>query len=193
MTPSPETIRQLSANLEQVTRERDAAIADMARLQGCVCQVCKEYYRPDPNVRKYACKIFGDDWSEIFDNECPLYCGHFKWRGLQGDDVIHEDLYREENARLKQELKLLRQYAPPVTPGMDIFSTVLDECTGLCTVIKTKVTNIWYNSNGWFFTEEDNKGPAFPARYIGQIIFLDEAAAQQKCMEINEIRRSTHG
>lgn len=192
MTPSPETIRQLSANLEQVTRERDAAVADMARLQGCVCQVCKEYYRPDPNVRKYACKIFGDDWSEIFDNECPLYCGHFKWRGLQDDGVIHEDLYREENARLKQELKLLRQYAPPVTPGMDIFSIVPDESTGLCTVIKTKVADIWYNSNGWFFTEEDNKGPAFPARYIGRVIFLDEAAAQQKCIEINEIRRNTH-
>lgn len=76
------TIKSLAAELERVTRERDAAIADMKHLQGLICQVCKEYYQLDPEIRKYSCKIYGEYFGEIAEDGL-LYCGKFKWRGLQ--------------------------------------------------------------------------------------------------------------
>lgn len=76
------TIKSLVAELEQVKQERDAAIADMERLQGLICQVCKEYYQPDPEIRKYSCKIYGEYYGETAEDGL-LYCGKFKWRGLQ--------------------------------------------------------------------------------------------------------------
>lgn len=75
-------IESLAAELEQVKRERDAAIADMERLQGLICQVCKEYYQPDLEIREYSCKIYGEYFGEIAEDGL-LCCSKFKWRGLQ--------------------------------------------------------------------------------------------------------------
>ena len=75
-------IESLAAELEQVKRERDAAIADMERLQGLICQVCKEYYQPDPESREYSCRVYGDYFGEIAEDGL-LCCGKFKWRGVQ--------------------------------------------------------------------------------------------------------------
>lgn len=67
---------------EMYKRERDAAVADMERMQGLICQCCKEYYQPDPNIRKWTCRVYGDDWATISEDGV-LCCGKFKWRGLQ--------------------------------------------------------------------------------------------------------------
>lgn len=75
-------LAQAQSMLETRTRERDAAIADMERLQGLICQVCKEYYQPDPKIRKYSCKIYGEYFGEIAEDGL-LCCSKFKWRGLQ--------------------------------------------------------------------------------------------------------------
>lgn len=69
---------------EKYKRERDAAINDMREASWCPCNVCKHHYRPDPNVRKYRCKVFGD-FSTICNEEAHGYCGKFKWRGVKED------------------------------------------------------------------------------------------------------------
>lgn len=63
-------------------RERNAAVADMERLQGLICQVCKEYYQPDPESRERSCRVYGDYFGEIAEDGL-LCCGKFKWRGVQ--------------------------------------------------------------------------------------------------------------
>jgi len=76
-------IEQLEADLTAVKQERDAAVSDMKRAQGCICNICKSHYRPDPAVRRYECKILGK-FSEIFGNDDggALFCGKFEWRGV---------------------------------------------------------------------------------------------------------------
>lgn len=76
---------RLVKELEQVKRERDAAIADMERLQGLICQVCKEYYQPDPESREYSCRVYGDYFGEIAEDGL-LCCSEFKWRGIQEEN-----------------------------------------------------------------------------------------------------------
>lgn len=72
--------------LTQVKRERDAAIADMEKMQGCICQACKHHYQPDPNIRKWSCRVLGEYWADICDHDGGLLmCGSFEWRGVQGD------------------------------------------------------------------------------------------------------------
>ena len=73
---------QAQSMLETRTRERNAAIADMERLQGLICQVCKEYYQPDPKSREHSCRVYGDYFGEIAEDGL-LCCGKFKWRGVQ--------------------------------------------------------------------------------------------------------------
>lgn len=80
-------IEELFEELEQVRQERDAAIADMEEMQGCTCQMCAHYYQPDPNVKKWSCRVLGEYWADICDHDGGLLlCGSFKWRGVQGDD-----------------------------------------------------------------------------------------------------------
>lgn len=78
-----EYIQQLEQELKAVKQERDAAVSDMKRAQGCICNICKNHYRPDPAVRRYECKILGK-FSEIFDDDDggALFCGKFEWRGV---------------------------------------------------------------------------------------------------------------
>lgn len=72
--------------ISQLQQERDTAVSDMKQAQGCICQICKQYYRPNPKVRRYECRILGD--FKKIDPECEgaLVCGQFEWRGLQQKD-----------------------------------------------------------------------------------------------------------
>lgn len=85
--------------LAQTERERDAAVVDIRNAKWMLCHVCKNYYRPDPDIRHYACKAFGEfskflnssDFSEDGYN-FPSLCGKFKWRGICAENT------KEENA-----------------------------------------------------------------------------------------------
>lgn len=80
-------IEELSVELEQVKRERDAAVADMEEMQGCTCQMCKHYYQPDQSVRKWSCRVLGEYWADICEHDGGLLeCSNFEWRGVQEDD-----------------------------------------------------------------------------------------------------------
>lgn len=76
-------IAELEQELEAAKLQRDAAVADMKQAQGCICNICKNHYRPDPAARRYECKILGK-FSEIFDDDDggALLCGKFEWRGV---------------------------------------------------------------------------------------------------------------
>lgn len=73
------------AYIQQLEKERDAAIVDIKNAKWCLCHVCKNYYRPDPTVRHYACKALGE-FSDfrINDEEDSFiaHCGKFAWRGV---------------------------------------------------------------------------------------------------------------
>lgn len=69
---------RLTEKCHQLEREWDAAVDDMRKAQGNICAVCKNYYRPDPAVRKYSCRIIGD-----FAKDGALTCGLFEWRGVK--------------------------------------------------------------------------------------------------------------
>lgn len=82
-------LAELWAELERVKRERDAAIADMEEMQGNMCRACKHYYQPDPNVRKWSCRVLGEYWTDICDHEGGLLeCSNFEWRGVQEDERV---------------------------------------------------------------------------------------------------------
>ena len=106
----------------------------------------------------------------------------------------HERLQREVDdlamrlADAEKERDEAQKYTPPVTPGTQIFSVVYNEDNDRCVVKENKVAEIWYNCNGWFFTEEGHSGPGFKPKHIGQVIFLDREAAQCKCNNINGSR-----
>ena len=89
---------------------------------------------------------------------------------------------------LEAKVAEYEKYAPPVTPGMPIFSVAYDDDDDRCIVTESKVLEIWYNCNGWFFTEEGHRGPGFRPRQIGHIVFLDKDSAQRKCDSINGCR-----
>ena len=75
------------AYIRELEAERDAAIADMEKMQGNICQACKYYYQPDPTVRKWSCRVLGEYWADIFEHDGGLLmCGTFEWRGVQDDE-----------------------------------------------------------------------------------------------------------
>lgn len=77
-------IDQLLEDKKQLERERDAAVEDIKKAAFCGCHVCEHYYRPDPNVRKYACRKFGDfDKVDFIADDGSIYCGAMNWRGPQ--------------------------------------------------------------------------------------------------------------
>ena len=76
---------ELHSAYDAMKRERDAAVEDIKKAAFCGCHVCEHYYRPDPNVRKYACRKFGDfDKVDFIADDGSIYCGAMNWRGLQG-------------------------------------------------------------------------------------------------------------
>lgn len=87
-------IEQLESRLAQAERERDAAVADIRNAKWMLCHVCKNYYRPDPAIRHYACKEFGEfskflnssDFSED-GYDFPSLCGKFGWRGVCAENT----------------------------------------------------------------------------------------------------------
>lgn len=78
-------VATLNKTLEQVKAERDAAISDIESHQGLICQICKQYYRPDPDIRRWSCRIYGNDWPEVSEGGI-LLCGCFKWRGVSKEN-----------------------------------------------------------------------------------------------------------
>lgn len=75
---------ELHSAYEAMKRERDAAVEDIKKAAFCGCHVCEHYYRPDPNVRKYACRKFGDfDKVDFIADDGSIYCGAMNWRGPQ--------------------------------------------------------------------------------------------------------------
>lgn len=69
---------------QQLERERDAAVEDMKAATLCGCHVCKHYYRPNPEVRKYACRIHGSfEEHDFIADDGSIFCGAFEWRGVQ--------------------------------------------------------------------------------------------------------------
>lgn len=77
------------AYIQQLEKERDAAVRDIQNAKWLLCHVCKNYYRPDPDVRHYECKALGNfsiflapsDFCEE-DNNPISACGKFEWRGV---------------------------------------------------------------------------------------------------------------
>ena len=77
-------IESLAAELEQVKRERDAAVEDIRKAAWCCCHVCKHYYQPDPNTRIHSCKKYGDfDKHDFIADDGSIFCGAFEWRGVK--------------------------------------------------------------------------------------------------------------
>lgn len=68
--------------IRQLEAERDAAIHDMHEAQSIVCLICKNHYQPDPAVKKYGCKEFG----EFYPEDGAIVCGKFEWRGVQKEE-----------------------------------------------------------------------------------------------------------
>ena len=82
--PADVILTDALALIQQVERERDAAVKDMRNAALCGCHVCKHYYKPDPNVRKYACKIHGSfDEHDFIADDGSIWCGAMEWRGVQ--------------------------------------------------------------------------------------------------------------
>ena len=69
------------AYIRQLERERDAAVRDMYEAQGLLCLICKNH-SPDPELKKYVCKEFGERYPE----DGIIICGKFEWRGVKEDD-----------------------------------------------------------------------------------------------------------
>ena len=65
-------IESLAAELEQVKRERDAAVEDVAKLKRCEhCRGYEEFLKPDGNIERC--------------NECEER-SHWQWRGVKKED-----------------------------------------------------------------------------------------------------------
>lgn len=82
------------AYIQQLERELAAALYDMNRAQCCICNICKKHYRPDPEVRRYSCQEYGDDFTERIcsEEEVMLYCSAFEWRGVCADNTKEADI-----------------------------------------------------------------------------------------------------
>ena len=80
-------IQELAENalamIQQLQKERDAAVSDMKEAQGSVCLVCKHYYKPNPDIQRYACRFFGDFFKKGINPADTIWCGQFAWRGVQ--------------------------------------------------------------------------------------------------------------
>lgn len=73
------------AYIQQLERERDAAVRDMYEAQGLLCLICKNHF-PDPELKKYVCKEFGARYPE----DGIIICGKFEWRGVKEDDHVQK-------------------------------------------------------------------------------------------------------
>lgn len=76
------TIDEQNFLIEEIKAERDAAVKDMYEAQSIVCLICKNHYQPDPAVKKYGCKAFG----EYYPEDGAIVCGKFEWRGVQKEE-----------------------------------------------------------------------------------------------------------
>lgn len=73
---------QKDERIRMLERERDQALHDMRNIYGSICLVCKNFYRPDKTVLKFACKEFG----ELRNHGSTVFCGKFEWRGVEEEN-----------------------------------------------------------------------------------------------------------
>jgi hypothetical protein len=80
---------QLASKLASVTRERDAAVSDLARTESCI--VCRRTDKCDPNARcgtrKEATFRKCRDGSIIRETQGRKTKGLWEWRGLCADNA----------------------------------------------------------------------------------------------------------
>lgn len=93
---------------------------------------------------------------------------------------MHEDVLE-----IVREYERIAPYAPPVVIGTPIFSVVWNYDSEGFHVMENSVADIWFNCNGWFFTEHGHRGPGFNKNDIGKSIFLDRKEAELICEEFN--------
>ena len=93
---------------------------------------------------------------------------------------MHEDI-----VEIVKEYKRITPYIPPVVVGTPIYSVVWNNDTEGFHVMENVVEGIWYNCNGWFFTELGHRGPGFKASDIGHVIYLNREDAEAICEEFN--------
>lgn len=68
--------------LEQLERERDAAIEDIKKAALFLCQTCKKYHPAIVDGSKHYCDRIPADH---FDDGA-IACGMYEWRGVQEDN-----------------------------------------------------------------------------------------------------------
>ena len=67
------------ALIEQLERERDAAVEDIQKATIYLCQVCKKYHPAQKDVHPHYCEELGDHP----DYGGAIACSMFEWRGIQ--------------------------------------------------------------------------------------------------------------
>lgn len=74
-------IESLAVELEQVKRERDAAVEDLRQAAIYLCCACKKYHHAVQGGSHHYC----DEIGERDDFEGAIACGMFEWRGVKED------------------------------------------------------------------------------------------------------------
>lgn len=101
------------------------------------------------------------------------------------DALAYIQQLETQNAELKSTIERMSKYVPPVDIGTPIFSVVWNYDSEGFYVMENVVEDIWYNCNGWFFTERCHRGPGFKASDIGHVIYLNREDAEEICEEFN--------
>ena len=78
---SANLLESLSAELEQVKRERDVAVEDLKQAAIYLCCACRKYHRAIPGKSHHYCEEIG----KREDFEGAIACGMFEWRGVKED------------------------------------------------------------------------------------------------------------
>ena len=108
------------------------------------------------------------------DDDCTL-C---PYKNCGCSDVLRSDLLAY--------IQRFKEYAPPVLVG-DIIWFVQMNHYGEHYVTGSKIEDITYNQNGWFFAELGHKGPYHKPKDIGKSIFLTSEEAKSLCAKLNSV------
>ena len=84
MCKAADLIESLSTELEQVKRERDAAVEDICKAAITLCDACAHHHTAFP--------CFKDEISD--ETKRTIACNRFEWRGMKGAEV-HAIIYNE--------------------------------------------------------------------------------------------------
>ena len=96
--------------------------------------------------------------------------------------------------RLVEDPGVSNKYQPPIEIGDTFFTIWYDRCNDYFCVESDVVSDIWYNSNGWFFIGDRTRGPALTRKHIGRSVFLNRKDAEERrvqmnaCVPVSEVR-----